>query len=230
MVEKRRRAMTGPLAYERRAFWAVLLTLGAIAVAVSVRRLIVLSGPSSSTVAELAELDAFFVAKRVLTRSHIFLGLAFALALPLQLSASLRTKHPMFHRSLGRVLLLSGVLLAISAYWMVSVPVGGVVEASATVFYATVFVVALSLAWWRIRHGDVAGHREWMLRAVAIPLGIATTRPVMALFFATRAQTHLAPSQFFGMAFWIGFTATLAAAEWYIRATRRASPRRGQIL
>jgi hypothetical protein len=222
--------MAGPPASERRVFWAVVLTLCAIAVAVSVRRLVVLSGRSSSSIAELAELDAFFAAKRLLTRSHILIGLAFALALPVQLSASLRTKHPMVHRSLGRVLLLSGVLLAISAYGMVWVPVGGVVEASATVFYATAFAFALSLAWRRIRHGDVAGHREWMLRAVAILLGIATTRPVMALFFATRAQTHLAPSQFFGIAFWIGFTTTLAAAEWYIRATRRAFQRRGQAL
>jgi cytochrome bd-type quinol oxidase subunit 1 len=91
---------------------------------------------------------------------------------------------------------------------------------SATVFYATAFLVALSIAWWHIRHRDVSRHREWMLRAVAILLGIATTRPVMGIFFATRALTHLNPSQFFGVAFWIGFTSTLMAAEWYIRATR----------
>ncbi len=60
---------------------------------------------------------------------------------------------------------------------------------------------------------------RWMLRAVAILLGIATTRPVMGVFFATSRLTHLEPAQFFGIAFWIGFSIntiairTLAAFE-----------------
>jgi hypothetical protein len=29
------------------------------------------------------------------------------------------------------------------------------------------------------------------------------------------------PSQFFGAAFWIGFTSTTVAGEWYVRRTRR---------
>src|ERR1035441_11074087 len=39
--------------------------------------------------------------------------------------------------------------------------------------------------------------------------GIATTRPVMGIFFATSRLTHLMPHEFFGIAFWIGFTTTL---------------------
>jgi uncharacterized membrane protein len=194
--------------------------LCAIALAVSVRRLTALAGAPPSNGSELAALDEFFADKRMLTRFHIFTGLAFALALPLQLSARLRSKYIPLHRWLGRSLLVLGLLVAVSAYPMVAVPVGGLVEMSATIFYATAFLVALSVAWWHIRHHNVAQHREWMLRAVAILLGIATTRPVMGLFFATRSLTHLAPAQFFGVAFWIGFTSTLLAAEWYIHATR----------
>jgi predicted membrane protein DUF2306 len=205
---------------ERSIFWAVLLALCAIAIAISIRRLTALSGSPSNRVPELAALDDFFAGKPMLTRAHIAIGLAFALALPVQLSVRVRSKYPSLHRRLGRWLLLLGLLVAISAYGMVAVPVGGLVEMSATVFYATAFVAALSLAWWHIKHHEVARHREWMLRAIAILLGIATTRPVMALFFATRKLTHLTPSQFFGVAFWIGFTSTLMAAEWYIRATR----------
>jgi hypothetical protein len=42
------------------------------------------------------------------------------------------------------------------------------------------------------------------------------------IFYATAflVALHLTPSQFFGVAFWIGFTSTLIAGEWYIRATR----------
>jgi hypothetical protein len=45
-----------------------------------------------------------------------------------------------------------------------------------------------------------------MTRAVGILLGVATTRPVMEVFFATSSRTHLSPNQFFGIAFWIGFS------------------------
>jgi hypothetical protein len=36
----------------------------------------------------------------------------------------------------------------------------------------------------------------------------APTRPVMGIFFATHGVTHLAPEQFFGIAFWIGFSSS----------------------
>jgi hypothetical protein len=51
-------------------------------------------------------------------------------------------------------------------------------------------------------------HCEWMLRAISVLRGIATTRPVVGVFFATERITHLRPAQFFAIAFWIGFTTT----------------------
>ena len=67
------------------------------------------------------------------------------------------------------------------------------------------------------RSPEWAAHRVWSLRAIAVLLGIATTRPVMGVFFATQRITHLRPDQFFGIAFWIGFTTTYLAGEWYLR-------------
>jgi zinc transporter ZupT len=40
----------------------------------------------------------------------------------------------------------------------------------------------------------------------AVLLGIAVTRPVMGVFFATSRLTGLQPQQFLGVAFWIGFS------------------------
>jgi hypothetical protein len=57
-----------------------------------------------------------------------------------------------------------------------------------------------------------------MLRAIAILLGIATTRPVMGVFFATSRLTHLTPAQFFGIAFWIGFSLNTLVMELWLRA------------
>jgi hypothetical protein len=78
----------------------------------------------------------------------------------------------------------------------------------------------LLIAFRHIRLRRVAAHREWMLRAVGILLGVAATRPVMAVFFASASRTHLRPEDFFGYAMWIGFTATTVAAEAYVRWTR----------
>ena len=48
--------------------------------------------------------------------------------------------------------------------------------------------------------------------------GIAMTRPVMGVFFATESITRLQPQQFFGTAFGIGFSITCIAGEAYLRS------------
>jgi uncharacterized membrane protein YsdA (DUF1294 family) len=66
-----------------------------------------------------------------------------------------------------------------------------------------------------------------MVRAVAILLGIATTRPVMGVFFATARVTHLTPHQFFGVAFWIGFSINTLVIELWLR---HRGPEAGRML
>jgi hypothetical protein len=60
-----------------------------------------------------------------------------------------------------------------------------------------------------------------MLRSIAVLLGIATTRPVMGVFFATSRVTHLTPQQFFGIAFWIGFSINTLVMELWLRTQGR---------
>ena len=62
-----------------------------------------------------------------------------------------------------------------------------------------------------------------MLRAIAILLGIATTRPVMGVFFATSRLTHLTPQQFFGIAFWIGWSLNIVVMELWLRTRGRTA-------
>jgi hypothetical protein len=56
-----------------------------------------------------------------------------------------------------------------------------------------------------------------MIRAFGVSLGIATTRPIVGIFFAAR---RLSLDEFFGTAFWLGFTLTLLGAETWIQYTR----------
>jgi hypothetical protein len=44
----------------------------------------------------------------------------------------------------------------------------------------------------------------------------------MGIFFATSALTHLTPQQFFGIAFWIGFSLNTLAIELWLRKSTYA--------
>ncbi len=101
-------------------------------------------------------------------------------------------------------------------------PSGAGWSASAVFVFDTWFLFSLVRAYWFRVRGERSRKREWMTRAVGILLGIATTRPVMGVFFATSSRTHLGPSQFFGIAFWIGFSINAGVIELWLHSKRRA--------
>jgi hypothetical protein len=97
--------------------------------------------------------------------------------------------------------------------------IGGVNQAVATTLFGAFFLIALGKAVWHIRRKEVALHRDWMIRAFAVGLAVATIRPIIGIFFATSRITGLTPHEFFGTAFWIGFTVQLMVAEAWIHWT-----------
>src|SRR5262245_9555143 len=93
-------------------------------------------------------------------------------------------------------------------------------EGRVDTFFGLLFLVALVRAFTCIRRRDVALHREWMIRALSLGLAVATVRPIVGAFFATQRFKGLTPPEFFGIAFWLGFTMHLIAAEAWINHTR----------
>jgi hypothetical protein len=104
---------------------------------------------------------------------------------------------------LERFFFTSGAVTGATAYAMSIHAVGGWVERFAVLVFNPWFLLSLGRAYWLCLRGEAA-RRPWMTRAVAVLLGIATTRPVMGVFFATSTRTHLGSNQFFGIAFWVG--------------------------
>src|ERR1700719_133274 len=220
----------------RRVLWSAVIFLALIESAVAVRRIanvvpILLHGyrpppPAGNPVAaQFSALDDLFARYPVLTLIHIVPGLLFMLLGPLQFSSSIRARHLRWHRWSGRVFVACGLVIGISALIMsFGMPaIGGVNQAAATTLFGSYFLLALSRAFWLIRRREVALHREWMIRAFSIGLAVATIRPIMGIFFATSRLSGLTPRGFFGIAFWIGFTLHLMAAEALIRATNHAT-------
>jgi hypothetical protein len=200
----------------------ILCAIGAAAV---IRRLIALGTTPLAGSPRFAGLDASFAAKAGLTLVHIVPSLLFVILVPVQFVPSLRRRYPSLHRLTGRVVMSLGLAIGISALWLSADPIGGIVEAAATTFFGCFFLFSLGRAWWHIRNGWVDLHREWVTRMVAIALGVATTRPIMAGFFATSTLTGLTPQQFFGPAMWLGFVSTCLAGEAWIRSARSPGTR-----
>lgn len=191
----------------RVSFWVCI----AIAVAVVVRRLIALARPAVGGPPELAALDQIFEKHALLTLAHIIPALVFVLLAPLVLFRKTEWAE--------RLLFPTGAIVGITAYAMSIHAVGGWVERSAVLLFDTVFLHSL---WRAFKDRRVAvNKRRWLVRAVVILLGIATTRPVMGIFFATSPLTHWKPSQFFGIAFWIGFSVNFLVVEAWLRRDRR---------
>ncbi len=149
-------------------------------------------------------------------------GLLFVVLGPLQFSHTLRERHLQWHRWSGRIVLLCGMVIGVSALVMsFGMPaIGGVNQAAATTLFALFFLFALGNAFRHILRREIALHREWMIRAFSIGLAVATIRPIVGIFFATSRSTGLTPYEFFGTAFWIGFVLHLIAAEAWINRTR----------
>jgi len=206
-----------------RILWLITLVLVLIGVAIVIRRTLLLFAPppAAPQFSQAAALDAGFSRHRLLTMVHIIPGLLFMLLAPLQFVRTLRSRRPRLHRWMGRVVIASGMIIGTTALVMSpQMAIGGANETAATMFFAIIFLFALTKAFLSIRRGKVALHREWMIRAFAIGLAVATIRPIVGAFFATQRITHLTPHDFFGTAFWLGFTMHLIAAEIWINYTR----------
>lgn len=192
----------------RVGFWICTV----IAVAVVLRRVVALAHPPQSVPSQMAGLDEWFASHAALTLAHILPALAFVLLLAL-------TYFRRFARSawIERLLFPLGAVVGLTAYGMSVFAIGGWTERSAVLFFNSLYLFSLFRAWQFRRAGDHPLKQQWLTRTVAILLGIATTRPVMGIFFATSAITHLRPQQFFGIAFWIGFSINTIAIELWLR-------------
>ena len=196
-------------------FWACIV----IAVAVALRRFIALLHPSQTGPSPLAALDATFSSHAALTFVHIISATAFVLVAPLVLFRA--PKSELWERLLFPL----GAIVGITAYAMSIPAFGGWVERSAVLFFNSVFLFSLARAYGYTRAGESFQKMQWLSRAVGILLGIATTRPVMGIFFATSRWTHLEPRQFFGVAFWIGFSINAIIVEAWLRSGKQIPER-----
>lgn len=190
-------------------FWfCVVVAIGVVA-----RRLKELISPSVAR-GPMAELEASFSSHAALTAAHIVPAAVFVVC-----SVVVLSRRPA-GRAVQWVFFVTGWMTGLTAYAMSIDAFGGWIERSAVMVFDTWFLYSLTRAFAMFLKGRPAEQTRWSIRAVGTLLGIAATRPVMGIFFATQGLTHLGPRQFFGMAFWVGFVLNTAITEAWLRKHR----------
>ena len=154
-----------------------------------------------------------------MTLFHSVAGFLFMTLGPLQFMSPIRKRWIHLHRMSGRIYLGACTLVAIGAISMgFAFPIWGWTGNQwGTLGYSLLLLFFVFKAYRHIRARQFAQHREWMIRGFATGLSIATFRVLLndlllpiGLDFTTAWNTVVL----------ISFPINLAAAEFWIRATR----------
>lgn len=157
---------------------------------------------------------------------HFFLGgLALALA-PVQLSAGLRRRAPALHRLSGWLYVAAVLIGSLCGLSLAMHAQGGVPSRVSFVLMALMWPCLTAIGIQRAIVGDIAGHRRWMCRSVALTYSAVTLRLILGIG-AGALQLPFIPVYI--AAAWLGWSINLLACElllrWpAIRARRQRSP------
>ncbi len=201
---------------------AALIALVVIPVVAGVLRLVQLSG-GAVTLPPNPRFDASPVPVVV----HIVGAVVFALLGAFQFVPRLRRRGRAWHRRAGRVVVLAGLAVALSALWLNQFfprahATRGIVYPLRLLF-GVALVVTLILGFRAVRRRHFARHRAWMIRSFAIALVAGTQVFTLGFGGAVFGTGDLAQALMLVAAWGINLT----FAEWVIRRpARRRRPAR----
>jgi uncharacterized membrane protein len=160
---------------------------------------------------------------------HVILGGVYLALAPFQFVKRIRSRHLGYLRWAGRLLVAIGLVVGVTALFMgLVIPFSGWAERIIIGLFGGLFLVALGKGFLHIRAGQVALHREWMIRAFAIGLSIATMRLIFIpalLIVADLTDEQIATLSI--VSFMAAFVLHASVAEVWIRTTRGSVPEAG---
>jgi len=156
---------------------------------------------------------------------HIVSATVFAMLGAFQFSARFRRRHRAWHRRAGRIVMVAGLGVALSALWM-----NQFFPRAATarelvyplrLVFALAMVVTIALGFLAARRRDFADHRAWMIRTYAIGIVAGTQVFTLGVGGAIFGHGAVTTALLLAAAWAINFT----VAEWAIRKRpRRRTP------
>ncbi|WP_330275590.1 DUF2306 domain-containing protein [Lentzea sp. NBC_00516] len=180
--------------------------------------------------AEITPDNARFFASPVPVVLHAITVSVYCVLGAFQFAPGFRRRRPAWHRAAGRVLVLCGLLGALSGLWMtVFYPKPadvGVLLTGIRLVFGTAWFVFIVLGFAAIRRRDVAGHRAWMIRGFAIGLGAGTQAVTLTLWLVAVGTPDRLAKAALMLAAWL---VNLAVAEWIIRRQVKPSRATAQV-
>jgi uncharacterized membrane protein len=186
--------------------------------AAGTRRVVELVGGATITAA-----NARFVAAPVPVVLHVIAAIPFSVLGAFQFSPALRRRRREWHRAAGRILVVFGLVVALTGLWMAQFyawPEGdGEVLYLLRLVFGSAMVMSIVSAVGAIRRRDFVAHGAWMTRGYAIGLGAGTQVLTHVPWFILVGQPgEVARAVLMGA----GWVINLVVAEWIIR---RQQPR-----
>jgi uncharacterized membrane protein len=166
---------------------------------------------------QLMPADPRFTASPLPLAVHIASAIGYAVLGAFQFSTALRRRRPGWHRAAGRVLVVLGLAVALSAVWMTLFfprqPGTGVLAYLFRLAFGAGMAACIVLGFTAIRRRNIARHQAWMIRAYALALGAGTqvfTKGIGPALFGTSEVT-------LDLSLGAGWVVNLAIAEYLIR-------------
>ena len=147
---------------------------------------------------------------------HLVPAFVFFSIIPFQFVSRIRTNHPLVHRVMGRTAVVVGLTSGLLGLILsIVMPFGGMWETVLTVPFGVFFLFAVSQGYLNARARRIVQHRAWMIRALAVALGISLQRVYLGLLMIDAPVSEM--PQMFSIAILFGFATTVGLAELYIR-------------
>ena len=166
-----------------------------------------------------------FIKHSIITSLHIVPGTIYLVLAPFQFLPLIRNKWMGIHRWVGRLIFVLALLVGTTAFFMaIVIPFSGLIESLTVGFFAILFLLAIVKGLVNVRAKNIVLHREWMIRAFALGIAIATSRIIfLPIFFSIVSPTLEQVKTLFIVCFVFAFTVHIAFAEFWIRRTRKIS-------
>ncbi|MEM8533036.1 MAG: DUF2306 domain-containing protein [Chloroflexota bacterium] len=174
--------------------------------------------------AEITPDNARFFASPLPVVLHIISVTLYSLLGAFQFSRGLRRWGPGWHRTIGRLLIPSGLVAALSGLWIshfYPLPTSdGTILYVLRLLFGSAMVLSIALGADALRRRNFAQHGDWMIRGYAIGMGAGTQ--VLTLLFGTLLLGT--PGEFAkALLMGAGWVINLIVAEWIIhRRTNRS--------
>ena len=158
--------------------------------------------------------DARYTAAPLPVVVHIVTATVFAILGAFQFSPGFRRRRPGWHRRSGRILVVAGLGVALSALWLNQFfPNAGATREvlyPLRIVFGVALVVTLVLGVVSARRRDFARHRAWMIRSYAIGLVAGTQVFTLGLGGAILGHGPLTTALLMGAAWGINLAVVVA--------------------